>query len=181
MGVVQKGIVFENAEDSSKKLKVIYDCNKTYKKLLDLSETVCFHQQHLRFCYCSVQKYFYFNPTFMCCFFTHKEILYNLRKGQVLSLPPARLIYYGTNSVHFWGFSVEYEPNGLMTRTVTFIKPKGRKKYICCFLQYQILKVQKHINHDKYWYHVKQFTLVSANSYCNFHILFLYYVLYFPL
>ena len=92
MGVVQKGIVFENAEDSSKKLKVIYDCNKTYKKLLDLSETVCFHQQH--------------NPTFMCCFFTHKEILYNLRKGQVLSLPPAKLTsYYRTNSVHFWGFT----------------------------------------------------------------------------
>ena len=37
----------------------------------------------------------------MCSFFTHKEITYNLRKGQVLSLPPARSTYYGTNSVHF--------------------------------------------------------------------------------
>ena len=39
----------------------------------------------------------------MCSFFTHKEIPYNLRKGQVLSLPPARSTYYGTNSVHFRG------------------------------------------------------------------------------
>ena len=39
----------------------------------------------------------------MCSFFTHEEIPYNLRKGQVLSLPPARSTYYGTNSVHFRG------------------------------------------------------------------------------
>ena len=39
----------------------------------------------------------------MCSFFTHKEILYNLRKGQVLPLPPARSTNYGTNSVHFQG------------------------------------------------------------------------------
>ena len=36
-------------------------------------------------------------------FFTHKEIPYNLRKGKVLSLPPARSTYYGTNTVHFRG------------------------------------------------------------------------------
>ena len=32
--------------------------------------------------------------------------------------------------------------------------------------------MQKHINHDEYCYHVKQFILESENSYCNFHILF---------
>ena len=31
------------------------------------------------------------------------EIPYNLTKGQVFSLPPARSTYYGTNSVHFRG------------------------------------------------------------------------------
>ena len=46
---------------------------------------------------------------------------------------------------------------------------------------YQLLKAQKCINHDGYWYHLKQFILASGNSYCNFHILFIYYVLYFPL
>ena len=68
-----------------------------------------------------------------------------------------------------------------MTKIITFIKPKGMKQYICCFLQHQILKVLKRINHVEYCYHVKQFILVSANSYCNFHALFIYSVLYFPL
>ena len=39
----------------------------------------------------------------MCSSFTHKEIEFNLRKRQVLSLPPTRSTYYGTNSVHFRG------------------------------------------------------------------------------
>ena len=39
----------------------------------------------------------------MCSFFTRKEILHNLRKGQVLSLPPPASTYYGTNSVHSRG------------------------------------------------------------------------------
>ena len=33
----------------------------------------------------------------MCSFFTHKEMSHNLKKGNVLSLPPAKLTYYGTN------------------------------------------------------------------------------------
>ena len=48
-------------------------------------------------------------------------------------------------------------------------------------LQHQILKAQKSFNHDEYCYHIKQFTMTSANSYCSIHILFIYYVLYFPL
>ena len=39
----------------------------------------------------------------MCSVFTRKEIPYNLRNVQVLSLPPARLTYYITNSVYFRG------------------------------------------------------------------------------
>ena len=87
-----------------KTLKVIYQFNKTYEELLELSRTVSIHQWHLRFLFTEVYKSTsYLNPKFMCSFFTHKEIPYNLRKGQVLSLPPARSTYYGTNSVHFWG------------------------------------------------------------------------------
>ena len=52
-----------------------------------------------------------------------------------------------------------------------------RKLYICCFLQHQIFKGQKSINHDEYCYHRKQFILTSANSYCNF-IFFSYTVYY---
>ena len=36
----------------------------------------------------------------MCSFFTHEEIPCNLSKGKMLSIPPARSTYYGTNSVH---------------------------------------------------------------------------------
>ena len=39
--------------------------------------------------------------------------------------------------------NVEKEPNELMTKIITSIKPKGMKQYLCCFLQYQILKAQK--------------------------------------
>ena len=61
------------------------------------------------------------------------------------------------------------------------MKSKGRKQYISCSLQYQILKTQKGINHDEYYYHVKQFILASAISYCTFYIFLIYYVLHFPL
>ena len=86
------------------KTLVIYQSNKTYEKLLKLSETVSLHQRHLRFLVTEVYKSTsYLNSKFMCSFFTHKEIPYNLRKGQVHSLPPARSTYYGTNSVQFRG------------------------------------------------------------------------------
>ena len=48
-------------------------------------------------------------------------------------------------------------------------------------LQHQILKAQKSLNQDEYCYHIKQFILTLTNSYCNFHIPCIYYVLYFPL
>ena len=76
--------------------------------------------------------------------------------------------------------NVKQEPDGLMTKMITFIKPKGRKQYMWCFLQYQILRGQNVINYDEYCCHVKQVILASANSYCNFHIFFIYCVLYFP-
>ena len=98
----RKGLYLKMQKIHHKTLKVIYQSNKTYKELLELSETVSIHQQHLRFLVTEVYKSTsYLNLKFVCSFFTHKEIPYNLRKGQVLSLPPARLTYYRTNSVHF--------------------------------------------------------------------------------
>ena len=60
-------------------------------------------------------------------------------------------------------------------------KTKMKETMHTLILQHQILRAQKSLNHDEYCYHIKQFILTSANSYCNFHILFTYYVLYFPL
>ena len=100
----RKGLYLKMQKIHHKTLKVIYQSNKTYEELLELSETVSIHQRHLRFLVTEVYKSTsYLNPKFMCSFFTHKEIPYNLRKGQVLSLPLARSTYYRTNSAHFWG------------------------------------------------------------------------------
>ena len=49
------------------------------------------------------------------------------------------------------------------------------------FLTISNVKSAKRINHEGHWYHVKHFILASANSYCHFHILDIYYILYFPL
>ena len=95
----RKGLYLKMQKILHKTLKVIYKSNKTYEKLLELSETVSIHQRHLvTEVYKSTS---YLKPKFMCSFFIHKEIPCNLRKGQVLSLRPARSTYYGTNSVHF--------------------------------------------------------------------------------
>ena len=53
--------------------------------------------------YILVSTLIVFQVYVLLSFFTHKEILYNLRKCQVFSLPPARSTYYRTNPVHFWG------------------------------------------------------------------------------
>ena len=45
------------------------------------------------------------------------------------------------------------------------------------FLRYEILKAQERINVDELWYHVHQFILPSADSYCSFRILFIYHAL----
>ena len=82
--------------------KVIYQSNKTYEEIFEQSETVSIHQRHLRFFVAEVYKSTSdLNPKLMCSFFTDKQIPYNLRKGQVLSLPLERWTYYGINSEHF--------------------------------------------------------------------------------
>ena len=37
-------------------MKVIYQSNKTYEELLELSETVSIHQQHVRFLVTEIHK-----------------------------------------------------------------------------------------------------------------------------
>ena len=100
----RKGLYFKMQRIYHKILEVVYQPSKTCQEFIELSETVSIHQQHSRFLVNEVYKStFYINPKFMCFFFTHKEIPYNLREGQVLPLPPARSIYYESNSVHFRG------------------------------------------------------------------------------
>ena len=55
-----------------------------------------------------------------------------------------------------------------MTKIITFIKQKEENNTYAVF--YNITMSTNRINWNEYYYHVKQFILVSANSYCNFHI-----------
>ena len=98
----RKGLYLKTQMVHHKTVKVIYQTNKTYKELLELSKTISIHLRHWRFLVNEVYKITsYLKPKFMCSFFTHKEIEFNLKKRQVFSLSPARSTYYGTNSGHF--------------------------------------------------------------------------------
>ena len=52
----RKGLYFKMQKIHHKKLKVIYQPNKTYEELFELSETVSIHQRHVRFLVTEVYK-----------------------------------------------------------------------------------------------------------------------------
>ena len=65
-------------------IKVIYESNDTHENLLLQSNRVSVHLRFLMIEICkSISQ---LNPQFMWCFFTHKGIPYNLRKGPILGL-----------------------------------------------------------------------------------------------
>ena len=104
MDVLQKGIIFGMQKIHHIALKVISQSNETYEELLELSETVSIHQRHLRFLVTEVYKSTsYLNPKFMCSFFTHEKIPYNIRKSQASTFI---ISCNGTNSVHFQGYLI---------------------------------------------------------------------------
>ena len=85
-------------------LKAIYQSDASYDDLLQLSNRVSLHQRHLRFLLTEIYKSTgTLNPQFMWSYFKYRKVPYNLRRGPVLFIPPARSTIYGTNSVHFLG------------------------------------------------------------------------------
>ena len=85
-----------------KTLKVIYESNDTHDNLLLQSNTVSVHQRHLRFLMTEIYKSIsQLNPEYMCSYFTHKDMPYNLTKGPILGLPKTHSFYYGTNAFHY--------------------------------------------------------------------------------
>ena len=65
---------------------------------------VSIHQKHLRFLAIEVYKSLMnINPEFMWEFFNKNPIQYNLRKRNIVYLPPARSSSYGVNSLAFRG------------------------------------------------------------------------------
>ena len=87
-----------------KTLKVIYQSDASYDDLLQLSNSVSLHQQHLQFLLTEIHNSTgILNPQFMWSYLKYGEVPYNLRRGPVLFIPPARSTTYCTNSVHFLG------------------------------------------------------------------------------
>ena len=87
-----------------KTLKVIYQSHASYDNLLQLSDSVFLRQRQLQFLLMEIYKSnVTFNPQFMWSYAKYKEVPYNLRRGPVLFIPPAKSTTYGTDSVHFLG------------------------------------------------------------------------------
>ena len=86
-------------------LQVVYsEYPKSYEELLQISKDISFHQKHLRILASEVSKsIMQFNPEFMWYSFNTNSILYNLRKGSRLLIPPAICVNFGTNSTTFRG------------------------------------------------------------------------------
>ena len=99
-----KGTYLKMQKIHHKSLKVIYQSDASYDDLLQLSNSVSLHQRHLRFLLTEIYKSIgALNPQFMWLYFKYREVPYNVRRGPVLFIPPARSTIYGTNSAHFRG------------------------------------------------------------------------------
>ena len=87
-------------------LQIVYDVyDEWYENLLNRSDDISIHQKHLRYLaiyevYKSLAKLI---PRFMWNFFERNHTPYNLRRGDLLLLPPAKSIRYGVNSLAFRG------------------------------------------------------------------------------
>ena len=87
-----------------KTLKVICQTDAFSDDLLQLSNSVSLHQRYLGFLLWEIYKSIgTLNPQFMWSYFKYREVPYNLKRGPVLFIPPARCTIYDTNSVDFRG------------------------------------------------------------------------------
>ena len=86
-------------------VKIVYDVyDESYENLLNRSGDISIHQKHLRYLAIEVYKSLAkLNPGFMWNFFERNHTPYNLRRGDLLLLPPAKSIRYGVNSLAFRG------------------------------------------------------------------------------
>ena len=85
-----------------KTIRVIYQSDESYKNLHDLDNSMSIHQKHLRLLVIEIFKTVSKrNPEFIWSFLSYKSVSYNPRRGPVLSLPSAKSIVSGTNSMDF--------------------------------------------------------------------------------
>ena len=80
----------------------VYD--ESYENLLNRSDEISIHQKHLQYLAIEIYKSLTkLNTGFVGNFFERNHTPYNLRRGDLLLLPPAKSIRYGVNSLAFRG------------------------------------------------------------------------------
>ena len=86
-------------------LQIVYDVyDESHENLLNRSDEISIHQKHQRYLAIEVYKSLtMLNPGFMWNFFERNHIPYNLRRGDLLLLPPAKSTRSGVNSLAFRG------------------------------------------------------------------------------
>ena len=86
-------------------LQIVYNnYDKSYHGLLNFSNDVSIYQKHIQFLAIEVYKSLMnINPEFMWEFFNKNPLQYNLRKGDIVYLLPARSSCNGISSLAFRG------------------------------------------------------------------------------
>ena len=85
-----------------KALKVAYNSNRNYDKLLRDDNEISIHQRHLRALICGVFKSLNnLHPEFMWSYFVFKNMTYSIWNGPLLRLPAAKSTSYGRDSALF--------------------------------------------------------------------------------
>ena len=78
--------------------------DESYENVLNRSGDISIHQKHLRYLAIEVYKSLAkLNTGFMWNFFERNHSPYNLRRVDLLHLPPAKSIRYGVNYLAFQG------------------------------------------------------------------------------
>ena len=97
--------VDRNLKIHKRTFQIVYDVyDESYENLLNRSDDISLHQKQLLYLAIEVYKSLTkLNPGFMWNFFERNHIPYNLRRGDLLLLPPAKSTRYGVNSLAFRG------------------------------------------------------------------------------
>ena len=97
--------IFSILKIQKRTLQIVYDIyDETYENLLNRSDDISIHQKHLQYLAIEVYKSLTkLNPGFIWNFFERNHTLCNLRRGDLLFLPPAKSTCHVVNSLGFRG------------------------------------------------------------------------------
>ena len=100
-----KSSIDKNLKIHKRALQIVYDVyDESYENLSNRSDDISIYQKHLRYLAIEVYKSVtMLNPGFTWNIFERNHIPYNLRRGDLLLLPPAKSTRYGVNSLAFRG------------------------------------------------------------------------------